>query len=182
MKSQSEPNEENNQKSYGTVTVEGNYATLRYKRRLFYPREEVWKAITDPDQISAWFTTKAIIEGRKGGTIDFISGPSSMHTTGLILTWDPPHIFEHEWHIDPNSDLPAGEPDSVIRWELVQEDTYTLLNVTFSRLTKNTALGFAPGTHVFLDRLEAYLNHEVLPEWIERYEAVKRFYPTWQRK
>jgi hypothetical protein len=32
----------------GTVTIEGEYATLRYERRLSHPREVVWRAITDP--------------------------------------------------------------------------------------------------------------------------------------
>jgi len=40
--------------SIGTVTIEEEYATLRYERRLFYPREIVWEAITDPKEIFKW--------------------------------------------------------------------------------------------------------------------------------
>ena len=50
--------------------------------------------------------------------------------------------------------------------------------MTFSRLTKPTALGFAPGMHAFLDRLEAYLRGDPLPDWVLRYDAVKSFYPS----
>ncbi|MEM3159193.1 MAG: SRPBCC family protein [Nitrososphaera sp.] len=171
----------NNAKT-GTVTIEGGYATLRYERRLPHPREVVWKAITDPKELAAWFNTKAVIDGRNGGTIDFVSAPAGFHTTGRILVWDPPRVFEHEWHMDSHPHLPNGETESVIRWELVRDgDSATILTVTHSRLTKPTGLGFAPGMHAFLDRLSAHLNREKLPDWQERYDAVKGSYPSWQR-
>lgn len=68
-----------------------------------------------------------------------------------------------------------------VRWNLVytgENDTKLLLN--FSRLTKSTGLGFAPGMYAFLDRLESHLNQEVLPNWTDRYTHVKGAYPAWQ--
>ncbi|HEX2243697.1 MAG TPA: hypothetical protein VHK27_10675, partial [Gammaproteobacteria bacterium] len=97
--------------------------------------------------------------------------------------WDPPRVFEHEWHTAPHPQLPNGEPDAVIRWELVRDaDSGTILSLTFSRLTKPTALGFAPGMHAFLDRLEAQLKGEPLPDWILRYDAVKGYYHSPQAR
>jgi uncharacterized protein YndB with AHSA1/START domain len=75
----------NNNNQNGTVTMEGEYATLRFERRLAHPREVVWKAITDPRELATWFNTKAVIDGRNGGTIDFVSAPAGFHTTGRIL-------------------------------------------------------------------------------------------------
>jgi uncharacterized protein YndB with AHSA1/START domain len=116
-----------------------------YKRHLPHPLEVVWRVITDPKELAVWFNTKATIDARTGGAIYFISEPAGFHTTGRILTWDPPRVFEHEWHIDPHPQLPDGEFESVIRWELVEgEHSSTLLTVTPKRLTKGTALGFAP--------------------------------------
>jgi hypothetical protein len=43
-------------------------------------------------------------------------------------------------------------------------DSATVLTVTFSRLTKPTALGFALGMHAFLDRLEAHLGGDPMPD------------------
>ncbi len=80
----------------GDVIRKGEKATLVFSRRLSYPPELVWKALTEPSELPGWYMTKAQIDGRKGGTIDFISGPSRMHVTGRILSWDPPWIFEHE--------------------------------------------------------------------------------------
>jgi uncharacterized protein YndB with AHSA1/START domain len=165
----------------GTVTIEGGYATLRYERRLPHPPEVVWKAITDPKQVSIWFSTTAKIDARPGGTLEYISVPVGFCRRGRILAWNPPCIFEHEWHIDPHPQLPDGEAEAVIRWELVRDgDSSTILTMTFSRLTKPTALGFALGMHAFLDRLAAQLDHRALPDWMETHDAAKGFYPAWQ--
>lgn len=166
MKLNTRSNNENNRN--GTVIVEGDYTTLKFKRFIPHPREVVWNAITDPKELAAWFNTKAIIDGRKDGMIDYISAPAGFHTTGRILAWDPPRVFEHEWHIEPHlPELPKGEPDSIIRWELEDNgENNTILTLTFSRLTKPTGLGFAPGMHVFLDRLEAHLGKEILLDWL----------------
>lgn len=65
----------------GQVTVEGEYATLTFERRLPHPPEAVWEAITEPEQLTDWYMTKARIDGRVGGGIDFWSGPSQLHIT-----------------------------------------------------------------------------------------------------
>jgi len=162
----------------GEVIIEGDYATLKYERRLAHPREAVWKAITDPKELATWFNIKAVIDGRNGGTIDFVTGPAGFHTTGRILVWDPPRVFEHEWHIAAHPQLPKGEAEAVVRWELVRDgDFSTILSLTFSRLTKPTALGFASGMHAFLERLAAQLDHRALPDWEKTHDAAKRFYP-----
>jgi uncharacterized protein YndB with AHSA1/START domain len=167
-------------RSKGTVTIEREYATLRYERRLSHPREAAWKAITDPKELTGWMNTKAVVDGRNGGTIDFVNTVSGFHTTGRILVWNPQHIFEYEWHIAPNPSLPNGEPESVIRWELKQDgdSNNTLLTLTHSRLTKSTSLRFAPGWHAYLDRLEASLNNAVPPDWMQRFTEVKELYPS----
>ena len=41
-----------------------------------------------------------------------------------------------------------------------------------------TALGFAPGTHAYLDRLKAQLSDQPLPNWQERYKQVAPQYPS----
>jgi hypothetical protein len=96
------------------------------------------------------------------------------------LVWNPPYVFEHEWHIDPHPQLSNGETESVIRWGL--DAGHTILTLTFSRLTKPTSLGFAPGMHAFLDRLEAQLKGEPLPDWMLRYDAVKGYYHSPQAR
>ena len=147
--------------------------------RIQFSPETVWKALTEPSELSSWYMTNAHIDGRKGGSIDFISGPSRLHITGSILVWDPPRVFEHEWKAAARQELPSGE-DAIIRWELKPDGEGTILKLEHRRLNYNTALGFAPGTHSFLDRLEAHLNHRPLPNWIERYkEVASQYHPSW---
>lgn len=160
----------------GAVVEEGEKATLVFRRRLPHPPEEVWKALTDPVELGSWYMTKAEIDGRKGGSIDFIAGPSRLHVTGLVLEWDPPRVFEHEWKVAPSPELPSGE-DAVIRWELKRDSGGTLLHLEHRGLNRLTALGFAPGTHAFIDRLEARLGGAPLPDWQNRYQEVAPGYP-----
>jgi uncharacterized protein YndB with AHSA1/START domain len=160
----------------GRVVIEGEHATLVFKRKLVHPPEAVWKALTDPDELSGWYMTKAVIDGRKGGTVDFRAGPSRLHVTGRILTWEPPMVFEHEWRVAAGPELPTGE-DAIIRWELHREGEGTLLHLEHRNLNRETALGFAPGTHSFLDRLSAQLSRRPLPNWQERYGQVASQYP-----
>jgi uncharacterized protein YndB with AHSA1/START domain len=70
------PSDANSNNQNGTVTIEGGYATLQYKRRLSHPPEVVWKAITDPKELAVRFNTKATIDARPGGIIEFISAPA----------------------------------------------------------------------------------------------------------
>ncbi len=162
----------------GTVTIESSHATLQYERRLPHSAEAVWKAITDPKQVAIWFSTSAKIDARPGGMLEYVSVPAGFRRTGRILVWDPPRVFEHEWRIDPHPQLPGGEAESVVRWELVQDAGHTVLTVTHSRLTKANGLRFAPGWHAFLDRLAAQLGGEKLPDLMERIAAVKELYPA----
>jgi hypothetical protein len=134
--------------------------------------------ITDPKEISGWMSNyKGVIDGYTGGAIDFVNTVSGSHITGDILAWDLHSASEYEWHIYPNQSFPIGEPESVIRWEPKQDgDSGTLLTLTHSRLTKSTSLSFAPGWHAYLDRLEANLNNEELPDWVHRLGEVKELY------
>ena len=43
---------------FGSVRVEGEYATLEFERRLSHPPEIVWAAITEPEELAEWYLTK----------------------------------------------------------------------------------------------------------------------------
>ena len=160
----------------GAVVMDGPKAILVFRRRLAHSPERVWAALTNPSELAQWYMTKAVIDGREGGSIDFVAGPSRLHVTGKILTWSPPHVFEHEWKVGPRPEFEAGE-DAIIRWELERDGDGTILHLEHRRLNRETALGFAPGTHAFLDRLEALLEGRPLPNWQTRYQEVAPQYP-----
>ena len=59
----------------GKLTVEGDRAVLNFERRLPFPIDVVWSAITDPQQRQLWFGVTTI-DPREGGEIDMVAiGP-----------------------------------------------------------------------------------------------------------
>lgn len=164
----------------GEVLAEGGHATIVFKRILQHAPELVWEAITDPEELKGWLMCSwAKIEGRAGGSIEMVSGPAQYHSKGRILAWDPPHVLEYEWKVGSVAEMPMGQ-DAVFRYELVRQGDSTLLTVTYTRISREVANGFAPGAHVLLDRLEAQLAGAALPDWMERYAEVKPHYPAWK--
>lgn len=164
---------------YGKVEFEGDFASLIFERYFPQSPERIWRALTSPEELAAWYGAHtATIDGREGGSIDMITGPARFHWTGKILVWKPFSVLEYEFNSAPHAHLPQGEA-SVIRYELREGAEGTALTLKHSRLTKPTALGFAPGTHSLLDRLEAHLNSTVLPDWFARYQEVQSGYPSW---
>jgi uncharacterized protein YndB with AHSA1/START domain len=158
----------------GTLAVDGARAVLHFQRRLPYPVEVVWAAITDPDQRAQWFG-QTHIDPRKGGSIEMVATgpplpPDRMRMTGRILVWDPPHVLEHEWK------QPIVE-DGVVRYELAADGTGTLLTFTHRGLGVRNASGFRGGTHAYLDRLEAHLAGAQPPEWAQRKREIELLRP-----
>ena len=160
----------------GAIAYAGALATLTFKRRLPHPPEIVWRAITDPKQLSSWYMMKATVEGHVGGSIEFRGARGRYRVTGRILRWEPPQVLEYEWKIGPRPEMPDGE-DAVVRWELVREGEGTLLTLTHRNVTRATASGIAPATHVLLDRLGALLDGRQMPDMNRRFAEVQGSYP-----
>lgn len=149
-----------------SMEVDGDHVTLVLHRFLRHPPEVVWKAITEPDQLREWYLTTAVVEGRPGGKVDLVTGPSRVHATGRILTWDPPRVYEHEWNVvREGSPFRSGE-QSVVRWELSPREGGTLLVLTHRGLTRATAEVFQHGLPGLLERLSAQLDGTPLPDWM----------------
>jgi uncharacterized protein YndB with AHSA1/START domain len=152
----------------GRLAIDGDRAVLNFERRLPFPIEAVWSAITDPAERRQWFGETAI-DAREGGSIDMVADgpplpPDVKRMTGRILVWDPPHVFEHEWK-------QQIVEDGVVRYELTRDGpdgTATLLRFSHRGLGARNARGFRGGTAAFLDRLESHLAGEPLPDWRTR--------------
>ncbi|MFT3837767.1 MAG: SRPBCC domain-containing protein [Myxococcaceae bacterium] len=165
----------------GTATTEGGTVTLRFERLLRHSPEHVWEALTTFEGVKDWLMcVEATIEPRAGGTIELVSGPPRYRSTGKILRWEPPRVFEHEWKVAPVPEMPNGE-NLVFRYELSPEQSHTRLVVTVSGVSQGTAPGFLPGLHVFIERLAAQLDRAPLPDFGQRFEALLAEYPQWGR-
>jgi uncharacterized protein YndB with AHSA1/START domain len=161
---------------YGILEIDGDHATITFRRHLPYPVATVWAALTDPAERAAWFG-ETVIDARAGGTIEMVADEppapvEQKRMTGRILVWEPPHVLEHEWRqriVD----------DGVVRYELVEDGAGTLLTFTHRGLSVRQAKGFIPGTHAFLDRMAAHLEGTSLPNWSDRYAETAPAYPSW---
>ncbi|HEX2730930.1 MAG TPA: SRPBCC domain-containing protein [Polyangiaceae bacterium] len=163
----------------GTLTPDGKHATLTFCRRYPHRIEHVWDAIATPEGLRGWLVCSfAKIDGRVGGDFDMLSGPAGYHSTGKILSWQPPRVLEYEWNVGPVLEMPEGE-QAIFRYELTERGNETELIVTYRRITQQTARGFLPGLHAFLDRLEAQLDARPLPDWQERFASLITEYPQW---
>lgn len=152
----------------GLLQVEEGRARLTFRRLLRHPIEDVWAAITDPEQLEAWFLARVRREDARGGRLE-MEHPNGVHATGRVLEWDPPRAYEYEWNLPPGPTAPGGET-SVVRWELSPSEGGTLLVMTHRRLSRPTAEVFVRGFPVLLDRLSARLDGTPMPDppWVRR--------------
>ncbi|NJP91643.1 toxin-antitoxin system toxin subunit [Nonomuraea sp. FMUSA5-5] len=117
--------------------------TLTLQRRLPHPPEKVWRAITQPQHLAAWFPADVTING------DHITYGFGPH--GHITHNDPPHTFAHTW----------GEDE--LRWHLTPDGTGTLLTLTHTFTDHHGAASFAAGWHTCLIALLAHLDQRPSP-------------------
>ena len=160
----------------GKVEIKDNRATITFTRFLKHSPMTVWEAITTPEDFSVWYSGKVEIDPRVGGMFEVWTG-GDFHWTGRILVWEEPKVLEYEHNHVPCKMLPSGA-NTIVRWELTPVKEGTSLTFTQSRLKSN--FGFAPAMHVFLERLEAHLCKQKLPDFMERFRAVMPLYPVWR--
>src|SRR3954469_4980571 len=92
---------------------------LRFTRTLPHPPEKVWRALTEPEHLAAWFPTEIIGERADGAPLRFEfrdgEGPGF---DGTMVTYDPPRVLEFYWGEDR------------LRFELEPTDGGTMLTLT----------------------------------------------------
>ena len=120
---------------------------LRFTRRLAHPVETVWRAITEPEHLEAWFPDTIEVDRWEAGAPLRFDG-----FDGEVLAVEPQSLLEFRWGTD------------TIRIELAADGdgtTLTLLD-TFDELGKAARDG--AGWHVCLDQLEHELDG-TSPPW-----------------
>ncbi len=145
---------------------------LRFARRLPHPPEKVWRAMTEPEHLAAWFPTTIEGERAAGAKLHFVF-PDDIATAvdGEMLVYDPPRVLEFSW---------AGEAwggAEILRFELLPDGPGTLLIFvdTFDEVGKAARDG--AGWHVCLDVLAEHLDgKEGRPETSERWKKVHAGY------
>jgi len=131
---------------YGELQDSGDRSRLRFTRKLPHSREKVWRALTEPDQLAAWFPTTIEGERAPGARLRF-SFPNNEAPPfeGEMITYDPPSILEFLWGED------------VIRFELVPDGDGSVLTLFDTLDDRGKAARDAAGWHAKLDELDLHL-------------------------
>ena len=171
----------------GTIEQRDGRVTFRYERRLNHSVETVWRAITDPDAVAGWMSTRPEIDLRPGGSY------ATFHQGGQrvddhVLRVEPPRLFAHTFWEEVN-------PSAIVTWELTPEGegcrvvlTHSLDLADLENAAATVAAGDslltilsrnAAGWHRLLDHLEARLDNrenvwsrEAQQQLQERYAAL----------
>jgi len=139
---------------------------LRFERHLSRRPSAVWRALTQPDELNAWFPCDIITEEWEvGASLRFVfGGGEGFDLHGTVLECDPPNTLAFTW----------GE--ETLRFELTEVDGGTWMVFT-DELDPSIAARNAAGWDVCLERLEGNPTHDDL--WRVRFDRyVDAFVPT----
>jgi uncharacterized protein YndB with AHSA1/START domain len=145
-----------------TLLRGGSRPVLRFERHLARPVEAVWVAVTDPDEMRAWFPTRIEIDEWKVGAslTHHFDGHDIDPLPGTVLEWDPPRRVSFTWGTDTIGFELTPEPDGGTVFVLTEE------------LDANAAARNAAGWQACLDRLERGAEQETWQARFERYAAA----------
>src|SRR5258708_13074828 len=94
----------------GNLEQAGDLWQLRFTRELAHPPEKVWRAITQPRHLEAWFPPRIVGGWTVGAPLEFQArGGEHPAFDGEVLACGPPSLPEVRWgpHRDP---LPLHPP------------------------------------------------------------------------
>ena len=132
----------------GTLEQTAAGPRLRFTRRLAHPPDKVWRAITEPEHLKAWFPDTIVVERwAAGAPLRFEPAPGMGEGfDGEVLAFEPPEALEFRWGTD------------VIRIEVEADGDGTRLTLldTIDQLGKAARDG--AGWHTCLDQLEHHLD------------------------
>jgi uncharacterized protein YndB with AHSA1/START domain len=142
-----------------TLITDAPRPAVRLERRLPDPPEVVWRALTEREQLRAWFPSDVVGEWRVGAPLRFPFPPevSDMTLTGEVLEVDAPRRLAFTW----------GE--ETLRFELLPDGDGTRLVLT-DELPAAHAARNAAGWDTCLDRLAGDEPGDWQPRF-ERYAA-----------
>lgn len=75
--------------------------SVRLARRYPHPVEKVWRAVSEPEHLVAWFPSTVELEPRVGAEVRF--GPAfegDPGLTGVVTDCAPPHVLAFTWDTD----------------------------------------------------------------------------------
>lgn len=136
----------------GTLEQTGSGWQLRFERRLRHPPEKVWRVLTEPDHLVAWFPSTIEGERRAGAPLTFaFPFEDAPALDGEMLVYDPPSLLEFRWDTD------------IVRFELEPADGGCRLTFTTAIDQVGKGARDLAGWHACLDTLAHHLDGTAPP-------------------
>jgi DNA-binding transcriptional ArsR family regulator/uncharacterized protein YndB with AHSA1/START domain len=134
---------------YGTLERRGDGAVLSFRRRFAHPQAQVWRALTEPEQLERWFPTTINGERAAGARLSFAHRDIALPPfDGEMLAFEPPRLMELRWGED------------VLRFELAPDGPAgTLLTFTDTIEQVGKAARDGAGWHACLGSLADFLDN-----------------------
>jgi uncharacterized protein YndB with AHSA1/START domain len=147
----------------GTLAHVGDAVVLTFTRRLAHPLEKVWRAVSEPDHLAAWFPHEIVGERRAGASLRFVmTGGDGFD--GEMLVFDPPTVMELLWGTDR------------LRIELQPDGAGTRLTLTDTFTELGKAARDATGWHECLDRLGNEVDGRPQDAWGAHWREINAVY------
>ena len=135
----------------GTLEQRGDAWAVTFTRRFAHPVEKVWRAITEPEHLAAWFPGRMEGELRAGAPLKFVVETGDAFE-GEMLMFEPPKVLEILWGTD------------VLHIELQADGDGTVMTFSDTLTELGKAARDAAGWHECLARLVAHLDGDPRPE------------------
>jgi uncharacterized protein YndB with AHSA1/START domain len=150
----------------GRLEQVGDRWRLRFVCKLPHRPEKVWRALTEPEQLAAWFPAEMHGERTAGAPLQFVHKDfDGAPKDGEMIIYDPPSVLEFRWTDD--TFCIELEPDG--------DGCVLTFEQTFDELGKAARDG--AGWHVCLDVLGYHLSGEKAPwEPMDRWPEVNAAY------
>jgi uncharacterized protein YndB with AHSA1/START domain len=129
----------------------GGRPSVRIERHYPHPIDKVWRAVTTPEHLGAWFPSPVEIDLEVGGAMYFSAFAGDAAADGKIEELDPPRLLAFTWGTDR------------LRFELAGTDGGTAFTLTHSFDDRAGAASFATGWEMCLAGLRQVLAEEPLP-------------------
>jgi uncharacterized protein YndB with AHSA1/START domain len=140
--------------SDGVLTELDGRTAVRFARRLAHSPERVWRALTEPEDLEAWFPAE--IRGdlaTPGAELSFPFREGEAETEpGEVLASEPPRLLAFRWGAQ------------TLRFELEPDDGGTRLVFTHA-LDRSETAQVAAGWEIKFEELEALLAGKPQPEF-----------------
>jgi uncharacterized protein YndB with AHSA1/START domain len=124
--------------------------TLTFVRELRHSPEQVWAALTDPEQVGQWapYTADRDLGTVGDATLTMIDGDVAQDVAASVVRAERPRLLEYSWGTD------------LLRWELAATESGTRLTLQHTVRERDWVPKVAAGWHLCLDVGELLLDGE----------------------